>query len=765
MGIIGWRNLREIYRVLRGTPAALGMVVDWGYRPEDVPVRLFGAWTTLPAGPATLAARTRAVILPVAAYHLPETGGYRHATAPPLEVADASPRSIAIATQAIADALESFVRAAPEQWHTFKPMWPATEAEERRLEARAMAMLADDVSSQVPGPRGVTGASTSTDGIDGFATRFGARLLLLGVAVLQRSPDRLVYRLGFRAGRIASRFMGGRRALARANLARVCGALVATGRATPRVSAAARDGRALDGLVRDLFGHWFVAYLESAIAPRYDEATIRRRIHVTDPGLTAAAIAPVAVPDGPGPIFTGLHLGAVEMAGIYATRTASMRIAGPMERVRNPILADYFLRTRGAIGFDLIPIRDASVELLARIRRGDGVALVADRPIGGAGTSVQLFGAPCRLAGRAGRAGRGDRRATVRARRACATGRETGRATSSASRCPRRAAATSASGRRSTGRSPRSRGSSHTHPSSGGHCCSASGRTSRRHDRGRRSGDRRRRARPHPRLVADWPEGAPPPTDRPMSRADLHIHTLASDGVDGVEAILGSRARGAPQGHRHHRPRADRRGGGRPAAGPGTAGCRSRSSWARRSPPATATSSRCSSSDASSPGAACATRSPRSTTRAASPSWPIRWCPIRCAPARAPSGGSSTRPTRRVTRMPSRPSTPPPRGCAGAPGCPRSRSRPGSPRSPAATRTARSSVGRAITRFRGDDAEALRRAILDDATAWEGTAVRLVGAARHVPPADRQERARRPRHRPPPACCARAIGRDLGYPR
>ena len=39
-------------------------------------------------------------------------------------------------------------------------------------------------------------------------------------------------------------------------------------------------------------------------------------------------------------------------------------------------------------------------------------------------------------------------------------------------------------------------------------------------------------------VVADWPEGAPPPTDRPMSRADLHIHTLASDGVDGVEAIL-----------------------------------------------------------------------------------------------------------------------------------------------------------------------------------------------------------------------------------
>jgi KDO2-lipid IV(A) lauroyltransferase len=151
--IIGWRNLREIYRIMRSS-AALGMVVDWGYRPEDVPVRLFGAWTTLPAGPAMLAARTGVTILPVAAYHDGTKGGYRAATARPLQVSDTSPRSIAIATQAIADALESFVRAAPEQWHTFKPMWPATEEEARRLEARAMAMLVDDA---VPRRRGSTG--------------------------------------------------------------------------------------------------------------------------------------------------------------------------------------------------------------------------------------------------------------------------------------------------------------------------------------------------------------------------------------------------------------------------------------------------------------------------------------------------------------------------------------------------------------------------------------------------------------------------------
>jgi len=150
VGIIPWRNMREVFRVLRQS-VVLGMVVDWGYRSEDVPVRLFGAWTTLPAGPATLAARTGALILPVAAYKQAD-GRYRAAMTAPIEVRDASPRSTAIATQAIADALETFVRAAPEQWHTFKPMWPATDAEARVLEQRALAMLADaGPAGQAPG--------------------------------------------------------------------------------------------------------------------------------------------------------------------------------------------------------------------------------------------------------------------------------------------------------------------------------------------------------------------------------------------------------------------------------------------------------------------------------------------------------------------------------------------------------------------------------------------------------------------------------------
>jgi KDO2-lipid IV(A) lauroyltransferase len=136
--IIPWRNLREIYRVLR-KGGILGLVVDWGYRPEDIPVRLFGAWTTLPAGPAQLAARTNSLILPVVNRRRPD-GRFEAGHGDPIEIKDASPASILAATQAVADALEQMIAVAPEQWGCFKPMWPATEAEARELEARAAAM-------------------------------------------------------------------------------------------------------------------------------------------------------------------------------------------------------------------------------------------------------------------------------------------------------------------------------------------------------------------------------------------------------------------------------------------------------------------------------------------------------------------------------------------------------------------------------------------------------------------------------------------------
>jgi KDO2-lipid IV(A) lauroyltransferase len=148
IGVIPWRNLREVYKALR-KPAVLGLVVDWGYRPDDIPVRLFDAWTTLPAGPATLAARTGAVILPVVNRRLPD-GNYVASHADPIEVPDSSAAEILAATQKVAAALEDMVRESPEQWFAFKPMWPATTAESDALEERAARMAAAPSTSADP---------------------------------------------------------------------------------------------------------------------------------------------------------------------------------------------------------------------------------------------------------------------------------------------------------------------------------------------------------------------------------------------------------------------------------------------------------------------------------------------------------------------------------------------------------------------------------------------------------------------------------------
>jgi KDO2-lipid IV(A) lauroyltransferase len=132
---IAWRNLREAFRVLRNG-SILALLVDWGYRSDDVPVRLFGAWTTLPAGPALLAGRTRAAIVPVVNRRRGD-GRLEVEFLEPIEVRDTSPAEVSRATQAIASALEHMVRPSPAQWYAFKPIWPATDAEARALAERA----------------------------------------------------------------------------------------------------------------------------------------------------------------------------------------------------------------------------------------------------------------------------------------------------------------------------------------------------------------------------------------------------------------------------------------------------------------------------------------------------------------------------------------------------------------------------------------------------------------------------------------------------
>jgi len=109
--MIAWRNLRGVYGALR-RHEGLVLLVDWGYREDGIPVKMFGSWTTLPAGPALLAAKH--------------------------------------GSQRIASALEGHIAPAPEQWYNFKPIWPATAEEAAKLEARNRAAMANDAKGAAP---------------------------------------------------------------------------------------------------------------------------------------------------------------------------------------------------------------------------------------------------------------------------------------------------------------------------------------------------------------------------------------------------------------------------------------------------------------------------------------------------------------------------------------------------------------------------------------------------------------------------------------
>ena len=130
--LIGWRNLRGLFRALRDG-GNLVLFCDGGYRRGDVPVEFCGEATTFPIGPATLAAKTGAPMLPVAAQRGADDR-FRAAGLPLIHCASTEPAEVYRATQALADALAGVISEDPGQWYMFRPVWP--QSDEDRASAR-----------------------------------------------------------------------------------------------------------------------------------------------------------------------------------------------------------------------------------------------------------------------------------------------------------------------------------------------------------------------------------------------------------------------------------------------------------------------------------------------------------------------------------------------------------------------------------------------------------------------------------------------------
>ena len=248
------------------------------------------------------------------------------------------------------------------------------------------------------------GASRTSTGAPGLpapsgptlSQRLSAAGLIAGVKVIRALPEGLVYRAAYAAGLGLSLVLRSRRRLLRRNLQRVVGYLDANGMANPRTMAAAHSDRALDAMVRSAFGHWVVTYAESARAPGYDTAALRERVRLEDPASVHSALGPVT-PGAKGVLFIGLHFGAVEIGALFAVKTGSVPIAGPMESVANPVMREYFERTRRNLGVEVYPIKGIAPILRERLANGLGVALVADRVIEGSGARATLFGVEVRI--------------------------------------------------------------------------------------------------------------------------------------------------------------------------------------------------------------------------------------------------------------------------------------------------------------------------------------------------------------------------------
>lgn len=105
----------------------LALLCDRDVAGGGVEVEFFGERTTLPAGPATLALRTGAPLVPAVIYF--SDSGHHGVARPAL---DTSRRGklrddVARITQDLAGELEIMIRAAPEQWHLLQPNWPSDQ--------------------------------------------------------------------------------------------------------------------------------------------------------------------------------------------------------------------------------------------------------------------------------------------------------------------------------------------------------------------------------------------------------------------------------------------------------------------------------------------------------------------------------------------------------------------------------------------------------------------------------------------------------------
>ncbi len=123
--LIGVNDARGMLKALR-TGGSLTLLFDRPLPPDEgVTVRFFGRETAVPGGPAVLALKTGATLLPVYMFRQPDQT-FECRLFPPVPCAESGNRDADVAgiMQKLMDTLQTVVRERPDQWYMFRPMWP-----------------------------------------------------------------------------------------------------------------------------------------------------------------------------------------------------------------------------------------------------------------------------------------------------------------------------------------------------------------------------------------------------------------------------------------------------------------------------------------------------------------------------------------------------------------------------------------------------------------------------------------------------------------
>ena len=116
---------REVLGALRRNEIVC-LLCDRDLTSDGIEVTFGDERTTLPAGPAMLALRSGAALLPTAVYFRPR-GRHLGTVRPPIDVTRHGRLrdDVAAVTQRLADELVTLIAAEPHQWHLFGPNWPS----------------------------------------------------------------------------------------------------------------------------------------------------------------------------------------------------------------------------------------------------------------------------------------------------------------------------------------------------------------------------------------------------------------------------------------------------------------------------------------------------------------------------------------------------------------------------------------------------------------------------------------------------------------